>query len=70
MFGVLPEYPAAGDVPGFECFIIFLLFGFLINIAGVDAGLIDMKALVLRLVALIFIHGEIKIYLYGVITLN
>ena len=66
----LPKNSTAWDIPGFECFIIFLLFDVLIDIAGVDTGLIDVKALVLRLVALIFIHGEIKIYLYGVITFN
>lgn len=58
MGDVLPENSAAGDVPSFECFIIFLLFTFLINIKGVDTGLIDMKTLVLRLVTVIFIHGE------------
>jgi hypothetical protein len=66
----LPEDSSACDISGLVGFIIFLLFGIFADIAGVDAGLVDVEALILRLVAVHFIDGTIKIYLYRFITPN
>ena len=56
----LPDESGACDISGLECFIIILLFVVLANIAGVDAGLIGVEALVLRLFVVAFIHGLLK----------
>ena len=69
MVQVLPQHSAAGHVFSFEWFIRFLCDAF-INIVGVNTGLINMKALILWLVTIVFIHEEIKIYFMRLINLN